>query len=821
VLRRLYQGLILRYPKSVLAALLVLIALLGVGATKLEVDASAETLLLEDDKDLQFFREISERYPGGLNVLIISFAPKNGDLLSEESFRSIEKITDEFTALTWVDSVMSVMNVPLLENTDGGISELVNDVKTLRSPDVNMTRARDELLTSPMYSQNLVSKDLKTTAIVVAIKDDPKYRELLEKRNAARAVTETPNHTHADRIALEEAQAEFKAYRDEVRIREHNSVEEAREIIKRNEGLGKLFIGGVNMIAVDMITFVKSDLKQFGTALILLFAFALWLIFRQVRWVVIPLLVCILSIVATAGLLGIFGWEVTVISSNFIALQLILTISIVLHLIVRYRELFQKYPHIPNEQLMMLTILSKATPSFFAVFTTIIGFLSLMLSDIRPIINFGFMMSSGITLSLIITFIALPTIIMILPKKPLYTKFERDFALSSLCAKFVEKHGRIIVATSVVLVIVALVGISKIKVENSFISYFKSSTDIYQGMKNIDTNLGGTTPMDVIVHFKNATASASAVADEDDFESEFEADANDPKYWFTPQKTELATKLQNYFQGLQYMGKVQSLGTLLEIGQRINHGEPLDNFELALIYTQLPDQYRDVVLTPYVNIPYNELRFTMRLIDSDPHLERKKLLDKMQSDLAQMVPEDVAEFRQSGAMVLYNNLLQSLFSSQILTLGVVVLVFLVMFWPLFGSLKAALSGIASILMTMSVVFGFMGYAGIPLDLMTITIASITVGMGVDNVIHYIHRFKEELHASHDYVTAMYRSHNSIGYAMYYTTISTALGFAILVFSNFIPIVYFGLLTVCVMIMMFLGAILLLPRLLIIFKPFKC
>ncbi|MDR1554478.1 MAG: MMPL family transporter [Campylobacteraceae bacterium] len=817
LLKKLYANYILAYPLQVLVALLLGVLLLGFGVSKLEVDASAETLLLEDDDDLKFMREVSSRYPSGLDMLIISFAPKN-DLLSHESLQFIEKISNKLKKLERVDSVTSILEVPLLENNSGGIKELANSIVTLKSPNINLQKARQEFLASPIYSQNLVSKDLKTTAIVVMLKPDNTYFSLLQKRNDAKAKAESKNATKIDKKELAEASKEFKTYRDELRLKEHKLIRDMREILKNNEGSGVLFLGGVNMIAVDMITFIKSDLVYFGTALFLLFIFALWLIFRQLRWIVLPLLICILSIIATTGILGFFGWEVTVISSNFIALQLILTISIVLHLTVRYRELVTKYAQAKQKRLILLTILSKINPSFFAVFTTIIGFLSLMLSKIKPVISFGWMMASGISLSLIIAFVAFPAILMLLPKKALYTKFEKEFAFSSFCAKIVHKKGYLVIAVSAFLLIFAFLGIQKIKVENSFIDYFKPDTQIYQGMKNIDQNLGGTTPLDVIVNFK--TEEKIQGDDFDDFEAEFVENKNDPKYWFSPQKTQKAMRIHDYFESLEHVGKVQSLGTMLKVGKRLNDDKDLDNFELALVYTQLPSQYKDTILSPFLNIEHNELRFTMRLIDSDPNLKRDELLKKMQKDLDEIIASDTESYKLSGAMVLYNNMLQSLFKSQIATLGAVVLAFLVIFYPLFGSLKAAAIGIVANLVPMGAVFGFMGYAGIPLDMMTITIAAISIGIGVDDVIHYIHRFKEELGKDGDYVQAMYRSHNSIGYAMYYTTIATVLGFSVLVFSNFIPTIYFGILTVAVMLMVFFGAILLLPKLLIILKPFK-
>ncbi|MDR1007664.1 MAG: MMPL family transporter [Campylobacteraceae bacterium] len=814
MLKKLYERLILRFPIAVLAVLFVIVGILSVQALKLEVDASSETLLLEDDTDLLFMREVSTRYPSSLDMLIISFAPKN-DLFAPETLRFLDEISQELKKVERVDSVTNILDVPLLENGSSAIKELVNDVTTLRSPYVNLQKAREELLTSPIYSENIVSKDLKTTAIIVMLKADETYARLLDKRNSARekAVTDT-----AAKQEFRLASEEFKNYRDELRIKERQTIDDIRTILKSYENEGALFLGGVNMIAVDMITFVKSDLVYFGAILFVLLALTLWVIFRQIRYVILPLLICTISIISTAGILGFFGWEVTVISSNFVALQLILTISIVLHLIVRYRELASKYPKVAQKELVLLVMLSKINPSFFAVFTTIIGFLSLMLANIKPIINLGWMMASGITMSLVIAFTAFPAILVILPKKKLYVKFEKEFAFSSYCAKIVDKHGFFIIFAAICMVIFAIVGIQKLRVENSFINYFKSSTQIYQGMKNIDQNLGGTTPMDLVVEFKT---DASVNEEEDDFEKEFTEDKNDPKYWFTPKVTNTALRVHDYFENNEFIGKVQSLGTLLKVGERLNNGKELDSFELALIYTNLPESYKNMILSPYINIEHNELRFTMRLIDSDPNLNRNELIQKANEELKDIITPDIGTYRLSGAMVLYNNMLQSLFKSQILTLGTVAVLFLVIFIPLFGSLKASLIAIASNLIPMGAVFGFMGFVGIPLDMMTITIAAISIGIGVDDVIHYIHRFKEELRLSGgDYTKAMYNSHNSIGYAMYYTTIATALGFGVLVFSNFMPTIYFGVLTVAVMIMVFFGAIILLPKLLLIFKPFK-
>jgi predicted RND superfamily exporter protein len=402
------------------------------------------------------------------------------------------------------------------------------------------------------------------------------------------------------------------------------------------------------------------------------------------------------------------------------------------------------------------------------------------------------------------------------------TTFEEHFTLTKHCASIVMSYPRYIYATVVFIAIVSFVGISKVDVENSFINYFKKSTDIYQGMEVIDRDLGGTTPLDVIIKFKDLPKPKETVKIEDEFsefEDEFASSGDEEQYWFTPEKMELLMKVHNYLEGISHIGSVQSFATMLKVGRTLNNGNDLDSLKLALIYTKLPSQYRDVIVTPYINIEENEVRFFTRVIDSDDTLKRDKLIKKMYEDLAQIIPTQTAEFRVSNLMVLYNNMLQSLFDSQIKTIGFVIGVIFLMFIFLFRNFTVAFIAIFVNVVPIGIVFAIMGIFNIPLDIMTITIAAISIGIGVDDTIHYIHRFKEELKIDHDYTQAMIRSHRSIGFAMYYTTVVVIAGFSILVLSNLVPTIYFGLLTVLVMATMLTSALILLPRMLISLKPY--
>ena len=822
MIKKIYDTFILKYPLTVLIVLSIFVSVLAYYSTKVEVDASAETLLLDDDKDLKFFREVNKRY-NNLNFLIVTFTPNN-DLLSNESLDTIKNLSKEFLTVENIENVNSILTVPLLQSPVRPISDLVAGVDSMETKEFDKELVKNEFLTSPLYKNALVSDDFKTTALILNIKHDAKYFELLEKRNSLLVKEREKTITKEEKSELEKIVVEFKNYRDLIRKKDAQNIENIRSIIKKHESSGKIFLGGVNMIASDAIGFVKNDLVIYGFSLVFIFIFILWYIFRHIRWIIIPLLICFISIISTGGVLGLFGWEVTVISSNFIALQLIITMSTVLHLIERYRELNVRYKNASQYKLVINTVLSKLEPSFFAIITTVVGFASLILSNIEPVINLGLMMSIGITISLILSFVTFPIILMIMGKKDEHDEKNIQTSFITKCSFIVENYGKTIIFVSILAVIFSITGSSKLFVENSFINYFKPSTEIYKGMKVIDENLGGTSPLDIIIKFKDdekTTPVKSKNQDEyDDFENEFDEKNSDKQYWFSQDKMDTITAIHDYLETIPEIGKVQSLATLLKVGEILNKNERLDGITLALLYNQLPPKYKDMILSPYINIDKNEARITMRIIDSNPDLRRNDLLTKINTDLREIIKNKETTYQLSNLMVLYNNMLQSLFNSQISTLGISVLILSIMFYLLFRSVKIVLIALLANIIPISLLFGIMGWLNIPLDIMTITIAAIAIGIAVDDTIHFIHRFEDEFKLDHNYVNAMKRAHNGIGHAMYYTTLIIVIGFSILMLSNLVPTIYFGLLTVIIMINVLAADLILLPKLLLIFKPYE-
>ncbi len=824
---KVYDAIILSRPWLIIFLLTVTTALAGFYAQNYKVDASADALVLEGDKDLAFFREVGKRYAAE-EFFIVAYQPKEA-LFSEQSLNNISELVSDLEKIKGVSTVMSILDVPLLYSPKVSISSLMLGIKTLRDNSVDRNLAAKEFRDSPIYKQLLTSTDAKTTALQIGLLRDQTYNNLLDERDRLRVLNAAGALPETEIEALVTAEQAFKSYTVQSSERQQQLVKDVRAVLDQHRGAAtEIFLGGVPMIASDMVSFVKSDMKVFGVGILIFVIVVLTVIFRTLRWVFLPLLVCMLTNIFMLGLLGFLDWRMTVISSNFIALLLIITLAIAVHLIVRYRELQLLKPEASQHELALATVLAMLRPCVYTGLTTIVAFMSLVISGIRPVMDFGWMMTIGVMVALATTFIVVP-IGMLLGRPPAPEKNSQSLSSESVFtlrfARITEHHGGKILSVAGLILLFSVSGVTQLKVENRFIDYFDESTEIYRGMELVDSELGGTIPLEIVVY---PEASNESNVDEyeddsfDDFDDDFSSDefgdsSSEISPWFTLAGLNELNKIHQHVDGLSETGKVLSLATVYQLAGDLL-GDGLDDIQLALAYRKLPSEIKDVMITPYLHDETNEARITIRVKETSRTLNRAELLE----DLHRFMQEDMGysqeRYRFTGMLVLYNNLLQSLFVSQILTLGLVFIAITAMLVVLFQSFNLALIGIVPNLMAALLVLGGMGWAGVPLDMMTITIAAISIGIGVDNTIHYVHRFKREFKLDGDYIATMYRCHGSIGRAMYYTSITIIFGFSILALSNFKPSIYFGLLTGVAMLSALLGSLLLLPKLLLLFKP---
>jgi hypothetical protein len=855
--KSLYENWIIQHPKPVLLIIALLVIGLAIGLPRFKLDASSDSLTLEHDEDLDFFRQIATRYESG-DFLVVTYKP-DGDLFSDQALNHLKSMRDDFAQLPGIDNINSILDVPLLYSPLQTLPQILSGPRNLLDEGVDRQLARQEFLSSPIYKDLLLSPDGQTTVMQLNLAVDNKFIDLVRRRDALRYQRRAEGLSAAEQQELEQVSAEFLEYRTVKAAEDHQRVMDVRAIADKYRDNAEIFLGGVTMITADMIDFIRSDLVVFGLGVVLFIIVTLAVIFRQLRFVVLPLGTCLLAVVMMLGFLSWVDWRLTVISHNFVALLLIVTLAITIHLVVRYRELHAKNPDWSQRDLIFTTMKLMVMPCLYTALTTIVAFVSLVVSDIKPVIDFGWMMTIGLTLAFILAFTLLPAALLLMPKGEPKDKGDKSAATTLIFSKIAEKHGNTIVGVYVVLTAVSVYGLTQLVVDNRFIDYFHESTEIHQGMSVIDSRLGGTMPVDIVLSLPSEQLNTQEANAQNDKREAFDADdpfgtldggdpfaetdadpdpfaEDDPfadadpfatddgsesktksSYWFTLAGLEEIEQLHDYLESLPEVGKVLSAATAYKVARDINRGN-LNDFELAILRDSLPEDIDKLLLEPYLSFEANEARISLRVKETSEELQRFALVDEIKNYAVEEVGLQPQQVRVNGLLVLYNNVLQSLFRSQIVTMGAVFLGIMLMFLVLFRSFTFSVVAIIPNILAAGVILGFMGIIGIPLDLMNIMVAAITVGMGVDHAIHYIYRFKQEFAIDQNYVNAMHRSHASIGRAMYYTSITIIVGFSIFTLSEFIPSIYFGLLTSLAMLAAILGSLTLLPKLILMTKP---
>jgi len=812
MVNRSYHRLVLDHPVWLLIAFAGLLVLAGLRIDQFRLDASAESLVLENDQALENYRSVSRRFSSASDFLVVTYQP-SVDLFSEEGIGTLRNLRNDLAEIEGIETTNSILNVPLLYSPKLTLTNVAEEMRTLDANEVPLDTAREALLENPLYPNLLISEDARTTAIQLVLPTSEDYYRLLNKRNDLRDQARKGSLTTEQEQTLAETQQQFLALKEQLEAQQAATIASVRAVLQQYQDQARIHLGGVPMIVADMIAFISNDISTFGIGVLVFLILTMAVIFRQWQWVVMPLLCCGFTVWLVAGYLSWVNWPVTVISSNFVSLLLIMTLSITIHLIVRYREIQTEHTAQDARETMRQTLQAMGRPCFYMAITTIVAFGSLTFSGIRPVIDFGWMMTLGLALAFVIAFVIFPALIRLSPPSADPRLASEKPPFTDRFARFTESYRPLVLVSGLVIAVLCAIGISRLTVENSFIDYFKPDTEIYQGMVVIDNNLGGTTPLDVVITDK---APPAAAADCDPFVEDCGSEYRDT--WYTREKMNRLAEVHDYLSSLPETGKVQSITTTMRLLQQINQGQPLNALELAFVPAAVPSELQDILLTPYISQEYDQARFNIRLIESNPDLRRQDLLDRIRTELTGPLGYDDDQVMLTGMTVMYNNMLQSLFDSQIKTLGLVFLAISIMFLILFRSLKLALIGMAPNLIAAGSVLGLMGWLGLPLDMMTITVAAITVGIAVDDTIHYIHRFREEFSKDGDYLATMHRSHGSIGKAMLYTSLTIIVGFSILVLSNFIPTIYFGLFTGFAMLMALLGSLTLLPALMIWLKP---
>ena len=816
-----YSIFVIKNPLLILSAVLLVILIASQGITNFKLDASSDALVLEGDESLKTYRE-NEKEFGDSSFLIVTFKPEF-ELFSYQSLNQLSQIEESLSKLDGVDSVLSLLDAPIFFQPKVGLTEVADNLKDLSTEGIDLSKAKQEIINNPIYRDLIISKDGSTTAMQIVLRGNDEYDLLITDRYRILDILKSKEPiTNETKTLLQDDLESINKRISELNDNESNFnsslVSEIRSILDVHRNNATLYLGGPAMITSDMMEYIRSDLVVFGVAVASVFAIMLFLFFGNIWFVILPISNAFLTTFVTAGFLGYMDWKISVVSSNFIALLLILTISLTVHVLVKINEL-QK-GSIDNEKSLIDAVEQMFLPCFFAALTTAVAFLSLLLGELKPVIEFGKMMAFGISIAFIFTFSFLPSSLCLIKnnKSKDYLSLHK---ITNWILAISKKYSTYIYLTFTIVFCVLIFGTTKLVVENRFIDYFDEETEIYQGMLEIDKNLGGTATLDIIIKEPLFIASDDLIEDEFFDDSLFDDESSSASgYWWNVYSLAELEEIHDYLDSLPEIGKVLSVASGIKLARLINDGEDLNDLELALLRSVLPEDIRETLLYSYINKDDSVVRISTRVNESAENLNRDELLQKINNDLITKFNLSEDRFEITGLAVLYNNMLQSLFQSQIGSLLVVFSVIAFMLLLIFKSFKVMIIGLIPNIFVASSVVGILGLSKIPLDIMTITVAAISVGMAVDNTIHYIYRYKKEMKITNSIEMALQNAHTTTGRAIFYTAATIATGFSILSLSNFFPTQLFGIFTALAMLIAFISSLSLLPNLLVKFKVFQ-
>ena len=804
-MKEVFSSVLDNYSKLSLFLLVAIAFFFLFNSDNFQLDASSDTLILEQDDDLKRYQELIKDYDSS-DFLIVTFTSKQ-KFIKKQNLDFLNSFILEIENLPFVDSTQSIFDAPLLEINNQSLSDLVNEIITIKSPQVNIADAEIELLNSPIFKNLIISEDATTTGLLINLKKNLDFDKIVNERIR---LNELVKKNDAELELLSQLDFKYEIEKKKQDKERENNILTIRTIIEQFEDKNiKIHLGGVSMIANDTIAFVKNDIIIFGIGAFIFILIVLYLVFRSPLWMIACIANCIFILITMIGSISLLGWKVTVISSNFIMLILILSLSMTVHIVVRYRQISLEKEKSTINQNIIRALRKMYKPCLFAALTTIFAFGSLYTSGIKPVMDFGLMMCMGLTITYVSSFIFLPILISVLNLKStaLLDKNNSKDIFSILSIKFPVLT--LLFFTS--LFAIGIYGASTLKVENSFVNYFKEDTEIYKGMKLIDEQLGGTTPLDIIIQFKDESNDDFSFEEEDFMDFGIDYDPSD--YWFTKEKIDSVKSIHDYLETYDFVGKVLSLASIIRTAEKLNSNEEFDTLELSVLYKKLPQDIKDQILKPYVLIDKNQARISLRVIDTHPELKRADFVNELREHMESNYNNQNIEVSLTGILILYNNMLQSLFDSQIKSLGIVLMGIFIILIILFRSFKIALAALTPNLVACFVILGTMGLLNIPLDLMTITIASITIGIAVDNCIHYVYRYREYIAITGSHADAVNNCQKTVSTAIKNTSITIMAGFSILVFSNFYPTIYFGAFTALAMFIALVGSLTILPILL--------
>lgn len=778
----------------ILAVFILVLAGLGFYIKQFRIDASADTLLVKDNK-LYIQTQVADQTFNPQEFILLAYQPKTHELFSRQTFDDIEMLSERIKQIDRVEAVTSIINVPLINDTSALTGDTSVDSLTWENQRYSPEEMKELIVGHPIFTDLLVNRQGTATGMQIVFKDNPELVRIdTEITNIQKKVLQGETLSDEDTARIEALKKQADPIRQQLTETRKQEIAQIEEITQSVSTRADTYLGGAYVVGQHLIDIIKSDLVTFGSAIAAVIVLLLALLYRSFKWVFFPLLSCAVSVFLTMSLFGFLDMRTTVISANFVALQLILTLAVMIHVIGSYREISRNNPDFSQRQRIVATLEDKLSPCFYATLTTSVGFGSLIFSGLQPVVAFGWMMLTSMLITMAVSLLLFPALLSFLPasKETEEYGFITRFlsAMRSLSLKAPLALSGVVLAVFVV----AALGISRLNVENSFINYFDTDTQIYKELAFIDREFGGSTALDIIIKLQDDNADGEVVLNAS-----------------TVAQLQLA---QAAIKAFDATGSVTSVVNFTELAKQLNGGRPLTEYELNTIYVLLDEKVVNQLVGAYFSEQGNTFRISTRIQDTTEGLNRQQFMDQLNNDL-QAVGLEKDQYQLTSLFVLYQDILSRLFDSQIKTLGIVYAVLAVVLFAIFRSLKVMLIALLPNVLTTLGILGVIGWAGISLDIMTITIAAIAMGIAVDDTIHFLHSYLQGMKSA-DGNTAAAGSASAYGHsglAILFTSTIIATGFSLFGFSDFLPSVYFGLLTALAMLLALFTDLTLLPALL--------
>ena len=733
------------------------------------VEAGTDVLLDQADKDLAYYNQTRADWETDEYVMVC--ARRNEGWFTPDSLALLSDMVRTAKSLPHAKKLLTIGQVPLLRNQPPSVVGLplplylLNDQGVL-NPKANLEKAREELLGHTHALGNLISADTKDLSLLVYL-DVPEAVSRLEPE--WNRLLGSPRTDESSR-RIEEIRAPYAAAIQETNLRRTALVAALRDAAGRWRPKvdGPVRLAGLPIINVVLREHIKADISTFGVVSLTVFTLTFFLVYRRFRWVGYPIVSCVIPVLLMLGLMVLFGKKMTVITSNMPVLLFVLTLPYTVYFIERYLERRSLHPSEDPVETTARAPQEIWSPCLFSVLATMAGTAAHIPSGIIPVRTFGIMMTIGMAFSLGVVMLFLPATVVTLPGvtgRAAGPTSEPRGPLRLLLA-LVLRAPALVVLFSLAVFGVSVWGMTKIKVETKFIDYFHQKSEIYQGLDYIDNQMGGTTPFEVILTSPT------------------------PGFFKTAEGLAALEGVGKFFASVPETGNLRSIKTLVD---EVRKGyRARDPQILGLLTGFAKDQVKE-----FCNADFTKSRILVRMKETAPTLNRKAILGRLTAHLDSLKDKELkgVEARPTGVFLLYANMLDTYWPNTKKTFFLATAAIWLMLMLLFRSPIMAALVILPEVLPVFLVLGVMGFTGIALDMVTVIIASVALGIGIDAAIQYAVRFRRELEAANgDLELAIRRSHATIGRAILIATSIVFAGFAMLCFSQFVPTIYFGLFT---------------------------